>query len=367
MVVDLIDLKSRYQDEHIELARIIDKVLQSGNLILSDGVKKFEEQICSYVGANYCLGVNSGTDALMLALWACGVVRGDEVITTPISFIASAGAIVHLGAKPVFVDVGSDLNIDPKEIEGAITKKTSAIMPVHWGGRVCQMDEIQAVARKFSIPIIEDCAQGMGSYYKGKHSGSFGDIAAFSAHPLKNLGAIGDGGFVVTNNKDYFDKIKLYRNHGLESRDHVVTFGVNSRLDSVNAEILTHRLLNLRNFIEKRNRNVQLYKKYITTNQVQFLNVDATLTHSYVMFIVLCEERDELQTFLTKNQIQSLVYYGTPLHLQPASSSLGYKEGDFPVAESMSKKVLALPHHQYLTKEQIKFVCSKINEFYKSR
>ena len=194
----------------------------------------------------YCLGLNSGTDALMISLWSLGISRGDEVITTPLSFVASAAAISHIGAKPVFVDVGEDLNINPHKIERAITKKTKAIMPVHWGGRVCDMDLIIEISKKHKIPIIEDSAQGMGAYYKGKHSGSFGQVSAFSAHPLKNLGAIGDSGFVVTNNRKIYNKIKLYRNHGLVKRDKVLFFGVNSRMDSVNAEVLSYRLKKLK-------------------------------------------------------------------------------------------------------------------------
>ena len=191
-----------------------------------------------------------------------------KVITTPISFIASVGAIAHVGAKPVFVDIGHDLNIDPRKIENKITSKTKAIMPVHWGGRVCDMDPILALGKKYNIPIVEDAAQGMGAYYKGRHSGSFGKIAAFSGHPLKNLGAIGDSGFIVTNSKELYDKIKLYRNHGLVSRDKTSFFGVNSRVDAINAEVLSFRLKKLKKVIFDRNKNVKLYRKYLKSNVV---------------------------------------------------------------------------------------------------
>ena len=189
------------------------------------------KKICKYVGAKYCLGLNSGTDALMMSLWATGISKGDEVITSPISFIASASSIIHLGAKPVFVDVKEDLNIDPDLIEKAITKKTKAIMPVHWTGRICDMNKIKKIAKKYKLLVIEDAAQAMGSYSNKKHAGTFGNISAFSTHPLKNLNALGDGGFIITDNKKYYDKIKLYRNHGLKSRDNVEIVGVNSRLD----------------------------------------------------------------------------------------------------------------------------------------
>ena len=365
MKVDLIDLKYRYLDEHEQILKSINKLLKKGNLVLTDEVKSFEDNICSFTGMKYCLGLNSGTDALMMALWSIGIKKGDEVITTPISFIASAGAIAHLGAKPVFVDIGDDLNINPKNIEGAITIKTKAIMPVHWGGRICEMDSILAISRKYKIPVIEDAAQGMGAYYKNKHSGSFGLVSAFSGHPLKNLGAIGDSGFIVTNNRKIFNQIKLYRNHGLVSRDNASIFGINSRIDSINAEILSFRLRKLKSVINRRNKNVKLYRKYINTDKVLIPDNKKYEVNSYVMFLTLCEDRDKLQKYLLNHNIQSLIYYGTPLHLHEASKVYGYRRGDFPKAENICKKVLAFPHHQYLNETQIKFVCNKINNFYK--
>lgn len=363
MKVDLIDIKHRYKDEHKIILKSINRLLRQGNLVLTEEVMSFEKNISDYTGMKYCLGLNSGTDALMMSLWSLGIKKGDEVITTPISFIASVGAIAHVGAKPVFVDIGHDLNIDPRKIENKITSKTKAIMPVHWGGRVCDMDPILALGKKYNIPIVEDAAQGMGAYYKGRHSGSFGKIAAFSGHPLKNLGAIGDSGFIVTNSKELYDKIKLYRNHGLVSRDKTSFFGVNSRVDAINAEVLSFRLKKLKKVIFDRNKNVKLYRKYLKSNLVIPENQSHEV-NSYVMFLVICEQRDKLQKYLSKFNIQSLVYYGTPLHLHGASKELGYKKGDFPIAENISKKVLALPHHQYLSEKQIQFVAKKINDFY---
>ena len=197
-------------------------------------------------------------------------------------------------------------------------------MPVHWGGRVCDMDPILALGKKYNIPIVEDAAQGMGAYYKGHHSGSFGKIAAFSGHPLKNLGAIGDSGFIVTNSKNLYDKIKLYRNHGLVSRDKTSFFGVNSRIDAVNAEVLSYRLKKLKTVISKRNRNVKLYRKFLNSNII-IPNNESYEINSYVMFLTICEQRDKLQEYLSKHNVQSLVYYGTP-HLHGASKELGYKK-----------------------------------------
>ena len=364
MKFELIDLKKRYIDEKKELINCVTRVLKKGSLVLTKELTDFERNICDYTGSKYCLGVNSGTDALMLGLWALGVKRGDEVITSPVSFVASAGAIYHLGAKPVFVDVNDDLNINPDLIEKSITKKTKAIMPVHWSGKICQMDKILKISRKYKIPIIEDSAQGMGAYYKNQHAGTFGKVAAFSAHPLKNLNAVGDSGFLTTNNKKIYENIKLYRNHGMKSRDNVVMFGVNSRLDSLNAEILSFRLKKLKGIISKRRNNIKLYKKYINTKKVILPNDGANFYDTYVMMISKCQNRDKLKLHLESKGIQSLVYYGTPLHLHKASKKIGYKKGDFPNAEKICKNVLSFPHHQYLKEKDIKYISECINNFY---
>ena len=267
MKVELIDLKKRYQDERDHLLKCFDNVLKNGSLIMTDEVSNFENKVCQYTGSKFCLGLNSGTDALMMALWSLGIKKGDEIITSPLSFVASVGAIVHVGAKTVFVDVNDDLNINEDLIESSITEKTKAIMPVHWSGKVCNMNKIIELAKKYNLHVIEDSAQGMGSYYNNQHAGTFGDISAFSAHPLKNLNAVGDSGFLITDNADLFNKIKLLRNHGMESRDNVKIFGVNSRLDSLNAEILSFRLTRLKEVIRKRRNNIELYRKFIKTKR----------------------------------------------------------------------------------------------------
>jgi len=364
MKIEIIDLKKRFLDEKKDLLICINKVLKKGNLVLTSEVENFEKKICKYTGSKYCLGLNSGTDALMMSLWSNGITKGDEVITSPISFIASSNSIIHVGAKPVFVDVGEDLNINPDLIEKAITKKTKAILPVHWTGRMANMEKILKIAKKYKLIVIEDAAQAMGAYFKKKHAGSFGDISAFSAHPLKNLNALGDGGFVVTNNKNLYDKIKVYRNHGMVGRDKVEIAGVNSRLDSLHAEILSFRLNKLKSVISKRSKNINLYKKYLSTNKVKIIDNDKKNINAHVMFITLCQNRDKLQKYLKKFNIQSLVYYKTPLHLHKANKYLNYKIGDLPVAEKLTKKVLSFPHHQYLKENEIKFVVNKINNFY---
>jgi len=364
MKVELIDLRDRFKEERKAIIKIVEKVLSKGNLILTKEVQNFEKSICKFTGAKFCLGLNSGTDALMMSLWSSGIKRGDEVITSPISFVATANSIIHVGAKPVFVDVGDDLNINPDLIEAAITKNTKAIMPVHWTGRVCEMDKIIKIAKKYKLKIIEDAAQATGAYYKGRHAGTFGKISAFSTHPLKNLNALGDGGFIITNEKKLYDKIKLYRSHGLEGRDDAKIIGVNSRLDSLNAEVLSFRLKKLKNIINRRKKNINYYKKYIKTDKVKILSDGKNEKNAYVMFVVLAENRNKLQEYLKKFNIQSLLYYPTPLHLHNSMKYLGYKKGNLINAERITSKVISFPHHQHLTEKQIKFVSEKINRFY---
>ena len=365
MKVEFIDLKSRYRIERNEILKSLDKVLKKGHLVLTNELEEFEKKICEYTKANYCLDLNSGTDALMMSLWALGIGKGDEVITSPTSFIATVGAIIHVGARPVFVDVKEDFNIDEDKIIEKITIRTKAIMPVHWTGRVCNMTKIQSIAKKYNLKIIEDAAQAMGSYHKKKHAGSFSQVAAFSTHPLKNLNALGDGGFITTNNKKIYEKIKLLRNHGIKKRDYIEIYGVNSRLDVLNAEILKIRLKKLKLINNKRRQNVDIYRKNLKKNSFISIPDDKKdQINSYVMFLAQCENRDKLQKYLNSHKIQSLIYYGTPLHLHPATRNLGFKKGSLPVAEKLAKKVLALPHHQNLSKKQILFVADKVNDFY---
>jgi len=293
--VPFIDLRIRYQEEKTELLACVERVLEKGHLVLTPELRDFEARIAEYVGAKHCIGLNSGTDALMMGMMALGIGRGDEVITSPISFVASTGSIVHIGATPVYADVRDDQNIDPAEIEKRITPRTKAIMPVHWTSRIADMDAIIDVARRHDLLVIEDSAQAMGSYYKGKHGGSFGDVGCFSAHPLKNLNALGDGGFLVTDNDAIVEKIRLYRNHGLAERDTCVLFGVNSRLDILNAEVLLFRLGRLKGVIEKRRRNADLYREMITAAEVVIPAEKPHEVNSNIMLIIRAEDRDSLQ------------------------------------------------------------------------
>jgi dTDP-4-amino-4,6-dideoxygalactose transaminase len=362
--VPFIDLQQRFIEEREELMACVERVLSQGHLVMTQEVTDFEKHVTDYTGAKHCVSCGNGTDALMLALWALGIGKGDEVITTPISFVASTGSIAHVGATPVYADVREDQNIDPAEIEKKITPRTKAIMPVHWSGRIADMDAIMAIAKRHNLFVIEDAAQSMGAYYKGRHGGTFGNVGTFSAHPLKNLNAIGDGGFLVTDDEDVAKRIRLYRNHGLQDRDTCVMYGVNSRLDSLNAEVLSFRLGRLADVISRRQKNVELYRARIKAKQIYIPPCQTYEKNSFVMMITQAERRDELQAHLLQKGIQSLVYYATPLHLHKAAARLGYKRGDFPKAEQQADQVLALPHHQYLTEQQIGYVADSVNAFY---
>lgn len=364
MKVPFIDLQLRYQQERDEILRCLDNVLAKGHLVLTQEVAEFEQAVSEYIKVANVVALNSGTDALMMALWALGVGKGDEVITTPVSFVASTGAICHVGARPVYVDIGEDFNIDASKIEPAITERTKAIMPVHWGGRIADMSTILEIANKYNIPVIEDAAQAMGSFYKGTHGGALGTVSAFSAHPLKNLNAIGDAGFLATADDSIAEKVRLYRNHGLSSRDNCVFYGVNSRLDSLQAEILKYRLQRLEDVVNCRRENVAIYRRNLAVKEIKIPDEYDHEKNSYVMFLLQAESRDKLKEYLNSKGIESLVYYGTPLHLHQAANRLGYTKGSFPVAEAHCEKVLALPHHQNLDRSQIEYVCREINNFY---
>lgn len=362
--VPFIDLRQRFEEERAELLACVERILSLGHFVLTQEVGEFEEKAAAYAGVKHCVGLNSGTDALMMALWALGIGKGDEVITTPVSFVATTGAIAHVGATPVYADIGDDMNIDPADIERRITPRTKAIMPVHWTGRIADMTAIMAIAERHGLKVIEDAAQTMGARLHGRHGGSFGAASAFSAHPLKNLNALGDGGFLMTNDDEVARKVRLYRTHGLQDRDTCVFYGVNSRLDSLNAEVLKYRLERLDDVIAKRRRHVALYRELIKPGPVRIFEDKPGEENAHVMFLVQADNRDGLKEHLAERGIESLVYYGRPLHLHPAAEKLGYRRGDFPRAESHCDRVLALPHHQQLSEEQIAWVAEAVNGFY---
>ena len=347
-----------------DLISIFKRVLKGGEYVGGKEIEKFEKNISKFCNTKYAVALNSGTDALTLALHVCGIRRGDEVITAPNSFIASTAVIVHLGAKPVFVDVLPNQNIDPDKIEKAITKRTKCIMPVHLTGRVANMSAILKIAKKYNLKIIEDSAQSIGSKLNNIHSGSFGDLGCFSAHPLKNLNAIGDAGYLVTNNLNYYKKIKDLSNHGMTNRNKVKNFGYVSRMDTLQAAILSFKLDSLNKVILKRRKNYNTYKKNLS-NKVFFPLEEKNEYNSYHTFVIQVNNRDKLSKYLLDKGISTSIHYPIPIHLQPAAKKLGYKKGDFPIAESQSKKIITLPIHQDLKKKEIIKICEFVNKFVK--
>lgn len=355
-----------YQNSLIrrQLTSIFNRILKTGNYVGGSEITRFEKNIAKFCKSKYAVALNSGTDALTLALAVCGVRKGDEVITTPNSFIASTAVIVHLGAKPIFVDVLPDQNINPDKIEEVITKKTKCIMPVHLTGRMADMKKIMKIANKYNLKVVEDAAQAIGSKFDGKFAGTFGHVGCFSAHPLKNLNAIGDGGYLVTNNKSYYKKIKDLSNHGMTNRDKVKNFGYVSRMDNLQAAILNYKLKNLNNIISKRRKNYKIYKKFLS-KKVFFPKEKNNEFNTYHTFVVQVDKRNQLKNYLLKNRIATSIHYPIPIHLQPASNKLGYKLGDFPITETQSNKIITLPIHQDLKKKDIFRICKMVNNFVK--
>jgi len=359
--IPYVNLRAQWEKESPTLLPIIEKALKEGNYVGGDEIPVLENKIAEYCNVRYAIATNSGTDALVLALHLIGVRPGDEVITPPNSFIASTAAIVHLGAKPVFIDVLPDQNINPEMIRAGITKKTKAIMPVHLTGRVADMTAIMSLAKEYNIPVIEDSAQAIGSQHHGKFSGSFGKVGCFSTHPLKNLNACGDGGFLTTNDEAIYERGKILRNHGLVNRDTVNEFGFVSRMDVLQAVILKYRLSELSNVIESRRKNASFYMKYLNRELIFFPEEKPWEYNTYHTFVIQVHERNKLRQALAESGIQTAIHYPTPIHLQPAARRFGYKFGDFPVTEKQSESILTLPVHQFLTEADLHRVTSTIN------
>ncbi len=364
MKIPYVNFLLQWEKEREELLSIIENVLASGQYIAGRFVEEFEEKAARLCQTKYCVALNSGTDALIFGLIALGVKPGDEVITPPNSFIASTAAIVHVGAKPVFVDVLDDQNIDPEKIETVITPKTKAIMPVHLTGRMAQMDRIKRISEQHGIPIIEDAAQAIGSTYQGIPSGKWGSVGCFSAHPLKNLNACGDSGFLVTDDKKIASQVKLMRNHGLADRNTVQLFGYVSRMDALQAAILSFRIDKLDNVTNLRRQNAQLYAQLLDSSHVFFPKEQLTESNTYHTFVIQVDRRDDLKKYLEEAGVETSIHYPVPIHLQPASKYLEHGAGSFPVTERQANRILTLPVNQYLAKEQISKISHLVNGFY---
>jgi dTDP-4-amino-4,6-dideoxygalactose transaminase len=364
--VPYVNMAAQWAEERQALLPIIERVLAEGHWVGGAEIDAFEAAAAGLCGVAHAVALNSGTDALALGMAALGIGPGDEVITPPNSFIASTAAIVQLGAHPVFVDVRDDQNIDAERIAAAITPKTKAIMPVHLTGRVADMAPIMEVAERHGLRVVEDAAQSIGSRYDGRMSGSFGQLGCFSTHPLKNLNACGDGGFLTTDDEEIAASVRALRNHGLVTRETVARFGQVSRMDSLQAAILHFRAGRLDDTIERRRANAVLYRERLDPERVFMAEDREREFNTYHTFVIQVDRRDELQAFLQAHGVGTAIHYPVPIHLQPASADLGYRAGDFPVAERQAGRILTLPINQTLSPDDIIYVADRVNEFFKS-
>jgi len=360
MTIPMVDLRAQYKALKTEIEDALREILESGHFILGPNVEAVEKEIAHYHNAKYAVGLASCTDALHLSLKALGIKEGDEVITTPFTFIATAEAIAYTGAIPVFADIDRDtLNIDPSWIEKRITPKTKAIIPVHLFGQPAALPEILHIAKKHNLRVIEDCAQAFGAEYKGVRVGSIGDAGCFSFYPSKNLGAYGDGGMVITNKPEIYEKVKLLRNHSTIAPYRHSSIGYNSRLDEIQAAILRIKLRYVDSYNQKRREVARLYTTMLQ-DAVQCPVEFEDRMHVYHQYTIRSSRRIEIQNALRANDISSVIYYPLPLHLQEAFRYLGYKEDDFPQALSASREVLSLPIYPELELKQAEFIAQVI-------
>jgi dTDP-4-amino-4,6-dideoxygalactose transaminase len=367
MKISFLDLSQQYREIKKDLDASFKKIMQRGDFILGKEVALFEQEFAKYCNRKFAVGVNSGTDALFLGLLSLGVGSGDEVIVPVFTYIASALAVSYTGAKPVFVDIDKDTyNIDVNKIEKAITKNTKAIIPVHLYGQVADMQPILDIAKRYNLKVVEDAAQAHGAKYKISRTkwrvvGSIGDIGCFSFYPTKNLGAFGDGGMVVTDNEATYKKLLMLRDYGRRSRYEHVTLGYNSRLDTVQAAVLRAKLKHLDKWNTLRRQNAQLYLKELENIKGIILPMEAPYSyHVYHIFAIRVKNKDEVINKLAKKGISVLMHYPIPLHLQEVYKDLGYKKGDFPVAEKVAEEIISLPMYPYLKEAQIKFITNTL-------
>lgn len=381
ITVPILDLKAQYASIRQEVMAAIERVMESQHFILGPEVETLEREIAAYCGCQHGIGVSSGTDALLVALMALGIQPGDEVITTPYSFFATAGAIVRLGARPVFVDIDLDtLNINASLVEAAVTDRTRAILPVHLAGQMADMDSIMQVATKHNLYVIEDACQALGAEYRGKRAGSIGHLGCLSFFPSKNLGGAGDSGMVVTNDPALSDRVSLLRNHGHRPKYYNQAIGGNFRMDAIQAAILGVKFKYLEGWTAARQANAALYHQHFieaglsnddpqqrSRMPVIFPVETGWGRHIYHLFQVRTRQREELIAYLKENGIGSEIYYPVPLHLQKCFEELGYLPGSLPNAEQAARETLALPVYPELKEEQIHYVVKVIKAYYSGR
>lgn len=363
-MIPFFDLKAQYKEIKDDIDKSVNRVLSSGKFILGEEVFSFEKEFAKFCKVKFAIGVGSGTFALFLALKSLGIKRGDEVITVPNTFIATAEAISQVGAKPIFVDIEKDtFNMDVTKIEEKITEKTKVIIPVHLYGHPVDMDPVFKIAKKNNLRVIEDAAQACGAEYKGKKIGGLGDITIFSFYPTKNLGAYGDAGAITTNNSEIAEKIRLLRNYGQEIKYHHLIKGFNSRLDEIQAAILRVKLKRLNGWNDSRRRIAKILNELLENADVVLPIEKEYAKHVYYLYVVRSNQRDKLQQWLKSKEISTLIHYPIPIHLQMAYKDLGYKRGDFPVAETCTNEILSLPMFPELKKEQIEEICFEVQKF----
>ena len=367
MQVPILDLKAQFDSYKEEVMRAIGEVCESQAFALGPAVAEFEEKIAAYCGCKHAIGVSSGTDALLVSLMALGVSAGDEVITTPFTFFATAGCVARLGARAVFVDVdGDSYNIDASLIEKRVTSRTRAIIPVHLFGQVAEMKPIMEVAARHNLAVVEDAAQSIGATQDGVMCGNFGDCGCFSFYPSKNLSAFGDGGLVVSNNEKLAESIRILRNHGQNPQYFYGIIGGNFRLDGIQGAVLGVKLRYLEKWNAQRRRHAALYDSLLGGSPVKTPKIESNNVSVYHQYTVRAPDRDDLQRHLSENKVGSAVFYPKPLHLQDCFSKLGYSEGDLPIAERLCGEVLSLPIYPELTERQIEYVARTVLEYYGS-
>ena len=367
-----LDLKAEYATMKEEIGTAVEKVLESQQFIMGPEVRQLEAEIAAFIGSRFALGCASGSDALLLALMALGVDSGDEVITPPFTFVATAGSISRLKARPVFVDIDRETyNLDPARLEAAITSRTRAIMPVHLFGLAAEMEKINEIARVHNLPVIEDAAQAIGARYRDQNVGNLGACGCFSFFPSKNLGGAGDGGMITTSDPELADRISVLRDHGSRKKYQYDLLGMNSRLDSLQAAILLVKFRHLEAMAQARRRNADRYRQLFRQAGLEKLIVlpvqPEGLHHVYNQFVIRTPQRDQLREHLRNCGIPTEIYYPFPLHLQPAFAGLGYRPGEFPESEEASRQVLALPVFPQMTEEQQKMVVDGTADFFAER
>ena len=366
MKVQFIDFSQQYHEIKDEIDKGLKEVFRKADFVLGEEAESFEKEFAQYCEVKYGVGVNSGTDALYLAVSALDIDVGDEVILPAFTFIATALCISYAGARPVFVDIEEDTyNLDPKKLEKAITKKTKAVIPVHIYGQAANMSEIQGIAKKHNLKIIEDAAQAHGAAYKGEKIGSLGDVACFSFYPTKGLGAFGDAGMIVTNDKNVYEKSLMLRDYGRVSRYSHKIKGYNSRLDTIQAVVLSSKLRRLDQWNKMRAQSAAYYGKLLGgIKGIKTPVIKDDRTHVFQTFAIRAKNREKLMEYLKQKNISSLIHYPIPLHLQEAYEELNHKKGDFPVSEAVADDILSLPMYPHMKKEEIEYVCSALKEFY---